>query len=305
LEDADRQDDQWSESFTTASTKNGATYRIQEFSSTYENIPVRLIVVESSALDKKKEKTLQKQRQEEYAFLVESQKAFEKRSFHCEADAIKELETWKQKYSLTFHRVHATIESQETIKRKPGRPKKEEEPQRITTYRIVFTHIESDEEAFQKVKRKASRFVLITTVPTEYEGQAMTAQEILALYKGQSSVEMNFSFLKDPFFVDEIYLKKPHRVQVLAYLFLLALLVYRVFQWRIRQHVTEKKPLMGAGRRKLIRPTGKAIFQLFQHIQVAILTLPTGEKIRQFGFPLSYEQKKVLEYLGMDETIYL
>lgn len=61
---------------------------------------------------------------------------------------------------------------------------------------------------------------------------------------------MNFSFLKDPYFPDEFYLKKPTRVEVLGYIFLLALLVYKVFQRRIRQHVTEENSLIGAGKRK-------------------------------------------------------
>lgn len=33
----------------------------------------------------------------------------------------------------------------------------------------------------------------------------------------QNNVEMNFSFLKDPYYTDEIYLKKPERVHVLGY----------------------------------------------------------------------------------------
>ncbi|KAF0996623.1 hypothetical protein BJQ97_03313 [Geobacillus sp. TFV-3] len=73
----------------------------------------------------------------------------------------------------------------------------------------------------------------------------MDGKEILALYKGQVNVEMNFSFLKDPFFTDEIYVKKPQRVLVLGYLFLLALVVYRVFQRRVRQVITNERPFMG------------------------------------------------------------
>lgn len=37
---------------------------------------------------------------------------------------------------------------------------------------------------------------------------------------------------------------------VLGYLFLLALVIYRVFQRRIRQFITEEKPMKGAGGRK-------------------------------------------------------
>jgi len=43
----------------------------------------------------------------------------------------------------------------------------------------------------------------------------MDAAAMVQTYKGQIRVECNFSILKDPYFVDEIYVKKPHRVEVL------------------------------------------------------------------------------------------
>lgn len=116
---------------------------------------------------------------------------------------------------------------------------------------------------------------------------------------------MNFSFLKDPVYVDEIYLKKPERVMVLGYFLLLALVVYRVFQRRLRQKITEKNPLRGAGGRLLRKPTGQAIFQLLKYIQVVVLKLPDGSTQRQFGQPLTYEEKRILADLGLSESIYL
>lgn len=44
----------------------------------------------------------------------------------------------------------------------------------------------------------------------------MDGPELFALYKGQIHVEMNFVFLEDPFYTDEMYVKKPERVQVLS-----------------------------------------------------------------------------------------
>lgn len=73
-----------------------------------------------------------------------------------------------------------------------------------------------NEQAYEETCRRASRFVLVATVPPEYRD----AEEILRLYKGQIQIEMNFSFLKDPYFVDEVYFKKPNRVEVLGYIFL-------------------------------------------------------------------------------------
>lgn len=115
---------------------------------------------------------------------------------------------------------------------------------------------------------------------------------------------MTFAFLKDPYYTDEIYLKKPERVQVLGYLFLLALVIYRVFQRCIRQFMNETHP-MKTGGRKLTKPTSQVIFQLFQYVQVVVFELPDGTKHRQFGKPLTYDQQRVLKGLGMDELIYL
>lgn len=93
-------------------------------------------------------------------------------------------------------------------------------------------------------------------------------------------------------------------MQVLGYLFLLALVVYRVFQRRISQFITEAQPMKISGR-KLTKPTSQVIFQLFQYVQVVVFELPDGTKHRQFGKPLTYDQQRVLKGLGMDESIYL
>jgi transposase len=65
LEQADRPDAQWSEPQGFAMSNTRAMYRLQEHTATYEGYSVRLIVVESSALDKKKAHTLEKQVEEE------------------------------------------------------------------------------------------------------------------------------------------------------------------------------------------------------------------------------------------------
>lgn len=175
----------------------------------------------------------------------------------------------------------------------------------METLYALRLNVEFDQTAWEQARRKASRFVLVTTVPEEWKGQPMDAKEILKLYKGQISVEMNFSFLKDPFFTDEIYVKKPERVAVLGDLFLLALAIYRVFQRRVRQFITPEHPLKGAGVRKLTRPTGQAIFPLFWYVRVVLLELPDGRIQRTLGQPLTYEQRRTPQGLGMDESIYV
>lgn len=284
--------------------KTGAVYQFFETSSTYYGQDVRLIVVQSSALDKKKEHTLKRRCESEKLRIEEMKKDYQKQLFHCLEDAEKAADSMKSSVKLDFHTFTTIVEQNSRPKVKRGRPKKDEMPEMETIYtvRIAYTY---DQQRFDEMRRRASRFVLITTLPKEYNGKEMDAVTVLELYKGQINIEMNFSFLKDPVHVDEIYLKKPERVLVLGYILLLALVIYRVFQRRIRQKVTEEKPLLGAGGRILRKPTGQAIFEILKYIQVVVLELPNGSRQRQFGQQLTYEQKRILSDLGYNESIYL
>ncbi|ALA71631.1 transposase [Geobacillus stearothermophilus 10] len=303
LAEADSPHIPWSEPFILAE-RNGATYRVWETAATYEGHPVRLIVVESSALDQRKGKTLEKERVKEAELLREEQVRWERHPFSCREDAEQALTSLKASLRPRFHRVEAAVEEIVRPKKRRGRPKKGAEPETETLYTLRL-NVEFDQPAWEQARRKASRFVLVTTVPKEWKGQQMDAQEILKLYKGQISVEMNFAFLKDPFFTDEIYVKKPERVAVLGYLFLLALAIYRVFQRRVRQFITPERPLKGAGGRKLTRPTGQVIFQLFQYVNIILLELPDGRIQRALDRSLNPDQRRILQGLGMDESIYV
>ncbi|KJE28323.1 transposase domain protein [Geobacillus kaustophilus] len=188
----------WSEPFALAE-RNGATYRVWETTSTYEGRPVRLIVVESSALDQRKGKTLEKERAKEAELLREEQERWERHPFSCREDAEQALASLKASLRPQFHRVKAAVEKIVRPKKRRGRPKKGAELDMETVYALRL-NVKFDQDAWEQAKRKASRFVLVTTVPKEWKGQPMDAQEILKLYKGQISLEMNFAFLKDPFF---------------------------------------------------------------------------------------------------------
>ncbi|MFB6367923.1 IS1634 family transposase, partial [Paenibacillus elgii] len=304
LEAADAEHAPWSEKISFVSSKEGASYRWLASETEYEGHRLRLIVVESSALDKKKENTLNRQREDERAWLTQAAKEEAKKTFHCLADAEQAAEALQDGYSPRFHQFTVKTVPQEIIRKKRGRPKQGEVPQVDTVY-VLQIMITPDEARFQEARRRASRFVLATTLPPEWRGETMDGKALLGMYKGQIHVEMNFSFLKDPVYTDEIYLKKPERVKVLGYLFLLALTIYRVFQRRVRQHITEQKPMHGAGGRILRKPTAAAIFQLFKYRKVAVIRMPDGTRVRQFGSPLTKEEKRVLSILNLDESIYL
>lgn len=305
LEQADRQEEAWSAPQAFASAKTSAAYRLQQFHADYEGHSVRLTVVESSALDKKKAHTIDKRVQQEYEQATKTIEAQKKLVFHCEHDAQSALKQWLSDYPLNFHQLEARIERFEEIERQRGRPKKDAVPETATRYRIAFESLVRDEEAIHATRRKASRFVLVSTVPEAFRERTMDASAILQTYKGQIGVECNFSILKDPYFVDEIYLKKPHRVEVLGYLFLIALLVYHAIQGKVRSQTNKRNPLIATTKRKLEQPTTREIFRLLEYMQVIVFRLPDGSRYRQLGQPLGSEERRLLAMFGWDESLYV
>jgi len=141
---------------------------------------------------------VEKERAQEAELLREEQVRWERHLFSCREDAEQALASLKASLRPRFHRVKAVVEAIVRPKKRRGRPKKGAEPETETRY-LVRLDVEFDQDAWEQARRKASRFVLVTTVPKEWKGQPMDVKEILKLYKGQISVEMNFSFLKDPF----------------------------------------------------------------------------------------------------------
>lgn len=111
----------------------------------------------------------------------------------------------------------------------------------------------------------------------------MDSAALLQTYKGQIRDECHFSILKDPYFVDEICLKKPHRVEALGYLFLIALLVYHTIQGKVRSQTNERHPLIATTKRKLTQPTTREIFRLLEYMQVVLIRMPDSSPLSPIG----------------------
>ncbi len=101
-----------------------------------------------------------------------------------------------------------------------------------TVYKATLV-FEPKTEKIADQKKKAGRFILATNVL-----ENLTPSEILTAYKGQQSCERGFNFLKDPlFFADSVFLTYPSRVETLAMLMGLSLLVYTLGQRQLRANL--------------------------------------------------------------------
>jgi len=59
----------------------------------------------------------------------------------------------------------------------------------------------------------------------------------LETYKEQYGIESDFGFLKDPIIVNDIFLKKPHRIEVLGMILIIALMIWRLMERTMRENL--------------------------------------------------------------------
>jgi transposase len=141
---------------------------------------------------------------------------------------------------------------------------------------------------------------------TNLPGNKYSALDILKEYKEQAAVETRFRFLKDPTYVDGIYLKNPERVMALGYVFLMALLVFSLLERRVRNNLKAKnEKLRIPGKIKTDSPTGVMLLEMLSKLQMVIIFME-GQAIRTLPGNLFNSQViKLLTMAGLDENIYI
>jgi transposase len=144
------------------------------------------------------------------------------------------------------------------------------------------------------VQRKAT-FPVATNVLDEAQ---MSALELIATYKDQSSVERGFAFLKDPLFLaSSLFLKKPKRIMALALVMVLCLLVYRLAEHRLHKRLAATgQTIPDQLRRPTARPTLRWIFQCFEGIELLHIRTGGHSEPQVLGVQPLHEQ--VLALLG-------
>jgi len=291
--------DQWCELGSTSEKKGAAEYRAQSFYEELYGRTYRFIVLHSSNLDGRRERGINNQLDRSQKRLEEELDDLQKRSFACEADAREVWEDFCSKHDHPCFGLQAEVESFEhRLKRdKPGRPPKDWEPEYETRWRIR-PQLSRDAEAIYQRKSRASCFVLITNLTDEDE---WTDRKVLVEYKNQSTVESQFRFLKKPKVTGPIYLKNPGRVNALAYVFLMALLVYSVIQRRVRRALKQEgETILIVGKKTTSRPTGKKILDRFSHL--GIVRDEHGNR----EFPTNLKvPRKVMRLMGVKPEVYL
>ncbi|MEG4632243.1 IS1634 family transposase [Microcoleus sp. AR_TQ3_B6] len=93
---------------------------------------------------------------------------------------------------------------------------------------------------------------------------------MLEEYKDQQSNERGFRFLKDPlFFTSSVFVKKTERVEAIAMIMGVCLLVYSLAQRKLRQELESANASIRKQVKKLTnKPTMRWVFQMFQALHL-------------------------------------
>ena len=278
--------------------EKSARYKAWSVRGKIEEREYDFLVVHSSKLEARKEKTLERRFGKLRDELRKEAVALRKREFACEEDARRGGAELLEKAAKKGIAAACTIELEETVVRGKGRPKKDAPPPPVNrTWRAVVETGEVEEETWRSSMNRESTFVLVNRMEKAVDRRSPA--EILRAYKNQNVVEQGFRFLKQPIYLGPVLLKKPKRVEALGYIFLLVLLLAKYLEYRVRTTLEKDDDALRVGGQKLAHPTTKTILYHFGIVPV----LESGGRLFM-PHPPGGNTPRIMEALGFSWDLY-
>lgn len=280
--------------------KRNAQYKVECFERNLAGGTYRFVAVQSQALGKIKRRSIEREVAKERAGLDKAAADLGKKHFATHGEAEQARAAFLAGQAPVYHLVTCRVlEEQAPVKRnKRGRPAKDE----VKTYESYFAlavEARRDGAKVEHAKQLAEIFVLFSSVPK------LEPSDILGHYKDQAYIENRFRFLKDPCFVEAIYLKKPGRVKAFGYVLILALLIYSLFERRIRKGLlAENEPYHVSGSYRTFTPRGVTVLEALDGLSIVRIDGPGGVK-RQLPGNIREKVKRIVRLAGFDISIYI
>jgi transposase len=246
-------------------SREKAAYRVCETVVEICGRSLRAIVVHSNASDKRRQKKLDRILAESRDVAEGALRKAEKVEYFCRADAEAAAARLAREGS-PYHFCSCCVEEKPTYFR--GRPPASGE-RKIARMAYVLSGevVERTGEA-EAARAAAGCFVLLSNVPAAGK-MAHTGAEVLAAYKEQHGIERNFGFLKDSLIVNDIFLKKPERIEVLGLILLISLLVWNLMEHVMREHLKRTdSTVSGWNRQPTTKPTSFMMTTKFKGLLV-------------------------------------
>lgn len=254
----------------------------------------RALVVHSDAHDERKTKKLEQNLEQDRAKIESKAREEEKIVYACLPNAQSALLRLPRG---RFYELYGEIEERPIYA--SGRPKADGTRKiKRMTYRLKLT-IVPREKAIARAQKEAGCFVLISNEPEEAAG-GLSSQELLRAYEDQHSVEQNFGFLKDPVFVNALFLKTPRRIEALGLVLVLALMVWRLMERTMRISLRQtESTVIGWNNKKTSRPT--TFMMTTKFLSVIVIRTQTERFLAE---PLDPVQERYLKILGLSPAVF-
>ena len=274
-----------------------AKYRLCDMTVTIGEKVYRAVVVHSDAHDKRRQKKLERRLRESRERAERALKRASKVEYFCREDAQAAAEKLTSE-KTPYHSCQCTVTEKVTYAR--GRPPKSGE-RKVSRIRYILTgDVVQRSDEVKRVKEASGCFVLLTNTPTEGK-MAHSPTAVLMAYKEQQGIERNFGFLKDPLIVNDIFLKRPDRIEVLGFILLTSLLVWNLMEHVMRQYLKRTDSTVpGWDRKPTQTPTS---FMMTTKLKGVLVVEVRGEW--EFTVPLTSEQQHYVRALGLTEDTLL
>jgi transposase len=213
------------------------------------------------------------------------------KQFACQEDA---QQVWEQslKGCPEWLEVSAELKSQPVFEGR-GRPARGAEPSGLRW--SVTPKVSLNESQLLTYAQRKACFVIASNVVNEAE---VSNDELIALYLEQGSVERGFRFLKDPLFLaSSVFVKKTERLVAWSLIMVLALLVYRLAEHRLREQLAATgQTIPNQVNKPTARPTMRWVFQCFEGID--LLQIRTALATQSVVLRLQPLHQQILSLLG-------
>jgi len=194
---------------------------------------------------------------------------------------VKEVETYKQKGK--------------------GRPGNNTEYVKMVRQKWTFEAMPNG----MKIQEDADTDGLFPLI-TNMDAEVLSMKEVLEKYKFQPYIEKRHQQFKSVLEAAPVFLKLPHRIEALMFVYFIALLLNALIERELRMAMCKEKirslPLYPE-KRKCKYPTTARIVDLFSNIRRHILFEGT-EKVKCFYDPISELQEQVLDLLELSKEHY-
>lgn len=213
--------------------------------------------------------------------------------YFCEEDALKAAAKWLYGQPLLVFEELGV----ETVRKSQGRGRPGKNMAVKEFYRVKARTGVNREEVGRR-KERLGRFIIATNDIEK------NAESLINDYKGQGKVEKGFRFLKDDTFgASDVYLKSQKRVEALAMVMVLCLLVYSVLEWKLRKRLREEKMTVRNQVKKQVQnPTMKWVFYMF--LSIAVIQLMVKGKTHTAITNMTEELEQIVRLLGPDYEKY-